>query len=952
MKPLFKKLIIWSSTLTLSCITAFVSFYDFSSNNTNYEDNNNNNNNNGNNNDPVLTPQQKFLNSLVSLDEAKINGNISVTSTNNNLINVGLNGDLILDIDEVSNTKFSGDVTISFNDISANGSLSYINNKVYFDYNDSKMYLETESILDFVNMIPNYGIDISLPSEITNIDLNNIMNQLQTMEPESAPNGYFFRLNLTSDIELCFKSDTNYNFVGVRTNKFYFEDNYIYLDFDVDQDLEESLVINEPDVKLYQDFSPAFDLVNVLYNTFNKKENTLNLKVDISNLNNPYLNLDADISYDTSLNKVSLSGNVNEINYSRNHDFILGVSDDNLFVNYNNLKVSIENQNINAVISYLMNKVGDTILNEALGSLDGLLTNSDLNDILNNLSNVNNLISSINVTNNELSVTINLEFLGIDAKELVLSFNFDSQVFKGLSLKGLNISGYQIDISLNTKEYNLINFNKEEYVAIDPSLCLITAIDSLSKENTFRIELDGNVSEKIKINGGLQFDLLNEFGYGELDLVDGSNLNHNIKLDLRSYSEILFSYNTNLKGRFTSNFFTDAIGMVNEILNNKDDHFYEIFGDLLNGFSSLPILDAINNEDYGMLFEIGLIDGIEVTDNYLRLNIKEGLIGIDSSFILEIGYDRYEEDYTSILKYLKVTDFVYGSENIDFTLNLKKFNQGLDSERLDPKDYYIEFDSLTVLLRLGINTSIYNYYHFNGDIVMSLLGIFNALEVSIDLKVANNKGDVSVEATLGIPYFPLVTSGGNSSVFFNRVSKIYFHDNLLYIYRSERYLDIFQTKTYEIYTKITPEEFLNNPVYYMCDVLIGFSDTILDSINNSAGDSGSDSTDSTIHFENILTDFLYEEDSEKPYFDFKINMSEILKNDMLQNTSLKVFVNKEKEELNAIELDVVLFSVLHLNMHIDLVDLNEAYEGMDLTNLLNYVNAHSNDVINQVYEKK
>ena len=598
-----------------------------------------------------------------------------------------------------------------------------------------------------------------------------------------------------------------------------------------------------------------------------------------------------------------------------------------------------------------MNKVGDTILNEALGSLDGLLTSSDLNDILNNLSNVNNLISSINVTDNELSVTINLEFLGIDAKELVLSFNFDSQVFKGLSLKGLNISGYQIDISLNTKEYNLINFNKEEYVAIDPSLCLITAIDSLSKENTFRIELDGNVSEKIKINGGLQFDLLNEFGYGELDLVDGSNLNHNIKLDLRSYSEILFSYNTNLKGRFTSNFFTDAIGMVKEILNNKDDHFYEIFGDLLNGFSSLPILDAINNEDYGMLFEIGLIDGIEVTDNYLRLNIKEGLIGIDSSFILEIGYDRYEEDYTSILKYLKVTDFVYGSENIDFTLNLKKFNQSLDSERLDPKDYYIEFDSLTLLLRLGINTSIYNYYHFNGKIVMSLLGIFDAFKVSIDLKVANNKGDVSVEATLGIPYFPFVTSGGNSIIFYNRVSKIYFHDNLLYIYRSE-YSDIFQTKTYEIYTKITPEEFLNNPVYYMCNVLIGFSDTILDSINNSAGDSGSDSTDSTIHFENILTGFSYEEGSEKTYFNFKINMSEILKNDMLQNTSLSVFVNKEKEELNAIELDVVLFSVLHLNMHIDLVDLNEAYEGMDLTNLQNYVNAHSNDVINQVYEKK
>ena len=52
--------------------------------------------------------------------------------------------------------------------------------------------------------------------------------------------------------------------------------------------------------------------------------------------------------------------------------------------------------------------------------------------------------------------------------------------------------------------------------------------------------------------------------------------------------------------------------MVSEILNNKDDHFYELFGDLMGSMASLPIMDAINDKDYGRLFEIGLIDSFNL----------------------------------------------------------------------------------------------------------------------------------------------------------------------------------------------------------------------------------------------------------------------------------------------------------------------------------------------------
>ena len=109
--------------------------------------------------------------------------------------------------------------------------MNYYDGKIFFDYSEnSKLYLETDSLLDFVDMIPNYGVDVALPEELTNLDINKIMTDLSSMEPAKVPGGYFFKLSLSDQIDLLFKSDENYNFIGVKTNKFYFEDTYIYLD--------------------------------------------------------------------------------------------------------------------------------------------------------------------------------------------------------------------------------------------------------------------------------------------------------------------------------------------------------------------------------------------------------------------------------------------------------------------------------------------------------------------------------------------------------------------------------------------------------------------------------------------------------------------------------------------------------------------------------------------------
>ena len=310
MKPIFKQIILWSSTLVLTTGIAFASFFDYSSLNKNQGNNGGNGNNNGGGQiENPLSPSQKLLNSLISLDEATIDGGIEVTF-DNNTVDVNVDGKLGLDTANIANTRFEGNVGVQFNGINFNGDLNYYDGKIFFNYDNSKLFLKTDSLLEFVNMIPNYGVDVSLPEEITNLDVNKIMNDLSSMEPEKVPGGYLFELALNDQIDLLFKSDENYNFIGVKTNKFYFENTYIYLDFDVNQELDAPLTFTEPDILEYQDFAPTFDLINVLHNTFTKANNTLNLKVAISNLENPYLTFNGDISYDTNLTRLSFDGNV------------------------------------------------------------------------------------------------------------------------------------------------------------------------------------------------------------------------------------------------------------------------------------------------------------------------------------------------------------------------------------------------------------------------------------------------------------------------------------------------------------------------------------------------------------------------------------------------------------------------------------------------------------------
>lgn len=951
MRTLFKRLIIWSSVFLVSAGTAFACSFDYKSLNKNNNSAVDTSQNNESSKKPSVKPQQALLNSIISLKQAEIAGAINITADNQD-INIDLDGQLELDTSALENTRFEGSTDIDINGADINARINYYDGKIFMDYENSKLFLETDSLLDFIETIPNYGLNLTLPKELTNIDINGIMSKLDTMEPEKTSDGYLFKLELSDTIELLLKSDDEYNFTGAKTNKFYFENTYIYLDFDLVQHPSNDLTFSEPNILEYQNFSSAFNLVNALYNTFTRANNTINLSLDISYLNNPYLNFAGDISYDTDLSAISFDGDIEEVENNRNHRFKLGYQQDNLIVNYNNLKFKIQKQSISALLGYVLEKVGDDYLQNALNKLDELLQNQDFQNITNDLNLINNIIKDVNFTDSSINISLNLSALGIEADNILIDVDFDKESLNAIQIQGLNINGYAADICLSLKQYAPINFNLDDYVSIDPALCLLEAYEGLSKENRFRLEFSGLIDDQneatsdINIEGGLQFDITNKFGYGELDLKDKNDYNHDIKVDMRSFDEILFTYNDQMKGRFSSDFFTDLIDMVSEILNNKDDHFYELFGDLMNSMSSLPLMDAIDSKDYGQLLEIGLINSFNVSKNSIELEINGGLIGIDSSLNLELVFDSHASNSSEIIKSLKINDFEFEGNIYSFNIDLKSFDDSLEDTRLDPFDTYLDFDSLAVLLRLGINTSIYNHYHFTGQASLNVLGI--NIEIPLDLKIVNDKGDVSIAIELeNIPLIPGVNSEVNGLHFnSDRKISIYYTDGYFYLHRQEQASPnvLFWNKTdYEMTAKVETQYFLDNIIYYLCDFSLGLNDSILDQIGSSSNDSADES--SIIHYENLLTDFSFNDQVERPYFHFGLNMVELTKMDMFSDLDLNVYIDSQEKTLSGISLNLNLDVLVNIaiSANLDIVDLGTEFT---LDALTSFVDEHINDEIN------
>lgn len=905
------------------------------------------------------TPQEILLSSMTTLRAFDLNASASIRTEDNDLLTFDINGAAVISLDNTEGIKVSADVDFAFNATNLSARLDYFNETVYLNFGENYLYLSSASILSFIEMLPTHGLNVEIPEQLLNLDLAALENDILSMDYVSVPDGsYYFIYEIPGLTSLHVKSDTNFNFTGIRVDNFFYKDMYIAFDSTINPQLESDLNLINPmegeNASKYINFEPALNIFDSLYHSFAKEQNTVNLTIDLNRettdesgivQTNDFIDASLDFSYDLVESKYRLNASVSE--NSRTHNVDLAFLNKTLFIDYNQLKVSITQTSILNLVNYLLSKISNETITNLINQMSQMMSDPALSNLLDNISNLSGVISNVTIDGTNLVISIDSSYLGLDAENMVVTISTSSNSLEAISVSGLSFGGCSGNISLCTKDYENIAIDVSSYVAIDPALTILDTIADLSQQNRFRLELEAVLDDNdetttnLSLNGGVQFDIENNFGYGDITIVDPTNYIHRLQVDMRSKDQFIFAYNDTLRGKFSTSVLEETVMLIKQVVQNPDEHFIEVFGDLLTAFDDTPLMAALSG-DYGILFASPLFSNLSITSTDINITVSMALLGLDGEFDVHIAYDEYH------LYSIDISNLSLSGQTLSLSISLKDFDESLESTRLDPYLQYLDFSHICTLLELGINTSKFNYYEFEGTVGLNLLGYDLSLPTYI--KIRNDKGDVSIQVDLpSIPVIGIFNGNPDYTSTKSREVSLYFKDGMIYLHRTDivKKLGFFRLDTYTwtLTNKMTGDYFMNNILDVLCGKVLGLKSTWMDMI------AGSSSTSSQIHYEKLLNDFNYNE--EKGYFLVDLNISELAQNSDLESLIVKIYENKQTKTLSAlgINLNISVGITIKIEAMLSMTDntsieLNESNRLLDLEN---FIISHSADIANQDY---
>ena len=884
-----------------------------------------------------LRPAEQLFSSITQLQKFTLDGMLNFTygddqlDTTLNLVGEG-------DISNFDDIKISADLDANVSGILAKGKLGYFDKTIYVDYNNSHIKLPQQDALDFVNILPDLGLNVALPEELLNLDLNQLTNDLQNMEPIDGPRGErTFTFDLTPDIQILFKANKENQFTGIRTNKFFYEDLYCYADFNI-TNVEETNLVNPEnalDAPKYSLFTPAFSLIEGMHKFFGENQNTVNLVLDLKKETpeaiTDVVKLDTDISYDMAASRYNLDNKIVET--ERIHDLDLQLSNNTLYVDHANLnKLSIENQSVIELIDFLESQITNEQLKALLDKLTSSMAGVDLEALLDSILNVNNWVEGFEVTENGLNVTLDLSKISASLNKITISLAKDQKTFTGIHISDFKFNGLIAKIDMDVKPYIMPEIAAETYVAIDPAMSLIPTLFKLVKQNEFRMEIQGLVDnddpsiKDVEINGGVQFNVLNSFGYGDITINDSNSYAHKVEVDYREDKQILMAYNKETRAKMTNQTITDVMNFISELTQKNDAHFMELFGDVIKLIQDSPIAKVIGG-DIGLLFATKGISNITVSDTLIGMDISGALLGLnDMNFHMAIRYDQDN------LYGLDITNIKMNGQTISFSIDLTKFRPELQDTRLDPYATYFDFTNMRQFLDLIYNTTVPNDFHITGNVKLSLLAIINA-DLPLDIRVRNNKGNVSVEVTLlKIPVIPLVNTNPDYLGAKNRKVSFYYENGYIYAKRTEQ---VIGGKTFKAISKIELNKFLetNTLMYYLLDFTLGLKQVYIDEVNK-AINAPADPNKAPMRYELLVRNFDWNKNNN--YYHISLNMKELAANPKLNDLNINVMADMVQRIISGIQIDWNVVPTVNLKGQINLIDFNKP---VDLTEMTNFINS-------------
>ena len=709
-------------------------------------------------------------------------------------------------------------------------------------------------------------------------------------------------LNLgQGNVDLIVRCDKN---LSIELNNIEFDNKTLNIKLDLNEFNGFDEVFNNK--ASFNDLEPAVDLLTSVASLVDTKKIGLKYDVKLEQNNQIHLfngNMFADLSnvdfndlssFNNGLYNVNLNTTFNDVNQCVNANYYNGTT----FASYNDLiNISLKTNTIKTLMDYL-NKTTPSNEQKPISSISETISdillklNIDYNSLLDELKhgNLSSLEKYLSIKTNDdgsLSLLLNLDNSLVDIK-----INSKNNTFEKLDIINLKINDSTISFSLSFVDYENKLIDETKYYQVDNLLKSGLELTNIKKGN-LSITSSFIGEKEFALGGNIQFDVETGDIYGNVDLTAQTSLDvnpytHHVYFDRipqNNDSLLLAKYygNDNSSKPMRINMQQKNISAIFDIFNDlPEDHSIQKLMNLIENTASLPILNY--NSIDGILNIANGIKKFETTDTSISLLLDKSLLNMDNDLNIIIGLENGN------IKSVTLKDLFISSSKGDIILTINDFDANKINDRLSitepiEQERYFDFNSLPLLLKLGINTSNDKTYYMKGTFKIDIPKIAEFIQKDINYNVTfkidildNGKvnGYISFETS---EYKEKNTSYRKINYYIDEFDDAYIQRTT---YGKEgTFLGMGGTlyKYTEVF-KITQQEMMDNMIYYLLKYTFNISNTIYDQLDVFNKSVKSDKKDDEAEvrnfvYENIFKDINYTEKDNGGIFFATIDLNSI-----------------------------------------------------------------------------
>ena len=268
-------------------------------------------------------------------------------------------------------------------------------------------------------------------------------------------------------------------------------------------------------------------------------------------------------------------------------------------------------------------------------------------------------------------------------------YNFTGIKVENLSLEGITASvegevavTYEIETPVaipETLDRQFVNFSDV--------LPLAKHIGNLINQKQFALSLSGSIlaegeTKGVTFSGSTQFDLDAKTGAGRIDITEHEFeelYEHRVVLDI-SQEDVVFDYNSVVKGRLRYASLSSIIDMINSLMGNLGTSL----PNSVDGAVSLlegTVLKSVIDGNYTNLITKDVIKDLKITSSKISLVIDKSFLGLDGDIEIVVKFNA-EKLIGVTLSNIKVL-----GRQIDLEIALEEYDEsystGIDRNNID-----------------------------------------------------------------------------------------------------------------------------------------------------------------------------------------------------------------------------------------------------------------------------